>query len=320
MTHKAVALIPVAILVLVVTLMVIGVYLWPDSDEVAPRVTENPALPTEPDTGLSAGTVKRGAVAPSTPKEVAAILGQTTDKAEHLMRVEALPAQLSKEQVDALRWLLRDSSQDEALKNIVANRLRARRDTHLVEYLTEMLWDENETPKWRNYCVQQLRACYEEDPNPAILDTLFKAAEADEKMVRTCAVWSLARLATPVDKSQMPSEETLAKIRSLALEALQEKDAHFLITEAGVQSCARLGLKESLPGIRALAGDDGTEPVHLRIVAVAALGELKDMQSAPLFERLSKEATGQLQSAAQLALKRINAAGQAQEIAPHFSR
>jgi len=320
MTHKAVALIPVAILVLVVTLMVIGVYLWPDSDEVVPRVTENPALPTEPDTGLSAGTVERRAAAPSTPKEVTTILGQTTDQVEHLMRVEALPAQLSKEQVDALRWLLRDSSQDEALKNIVANRLRARRDPHLVEYLTEMLWDENETPKWRNYCVQQLRACYEEDPNPAILDTLFKAAEAYEKMVSTCAVWSLARLATPVDKSQMPSEETLAKIRSLALEALQEKDAHFLITEAGVQSCARLGLKESLPEIRALAGDDGTEPMHLRIVAVAALGELKDMQSAPLFERLSKEATGQLQSAAELALKRINAAGQAQEIAPHFSR
>jgi len=253
MTRKAVALLSVAILVLVVALIVIGAYLWTVPDQPAPRDNKEVSRSKEPNLESRAGAVDSEAVTAEPPKEVVSLLGQTTDRVEHLMRVEALPAQLSKEQVDALRWLLRDPSQNEALRNVVANRLRARRDPHLVEYLTEMLWDENETPKWRNYCIQQLRACYEENPSPAILDTLFKAAEADEKMVRICAVWSLARLATPMDKGQMPSEETLAKIRSLALEALREKDAHFFITEAGVQSCARLGLTEALPEIRALA-------------------------------------------------------------------
>ena len=104
----------------------------------------------------------------------------------------------------------------------------------------------------------------------------------------------------------MPDEETLGKIRALALKALREKEAHFLITEAGVQSCAHLGLSEALPEIRALAGNDDTKPAHLRVVAIAALGELKDRESISLLEKLSKEATGQLQQAANISLKKIN--------------
>lgn len=168
-----------------------------------------------------------------------------------------------------------------------------------------MLWDEKETPKWRNYCVQHLYQCYEDKPDAAILDTLFKAVDANEKMVRICAVWSLALVATPNDKSKAPDSETLKRIQAVALAALREKDAHFLITEAGVQSCARLGLTEALPEIRALASSGQTKPEHLRIVSVAALGDLKDTESIPLLEKFSKEATGQLQSAAKLALKRI---------------
>ena len=87
---------------------------------------------------------------------------------------------------------------------------------------------------------------------------------------------------------------------------MREKDAHFLITEAGVQSCARLGLTEALPEIRALAASNETKPEHLRIVSVAALGDLKDTESIPLLEQLSKTATGQLQSAARLALTRLS--------------
>ncbi len=173
-----------------------------------------------------------------------------------------------------------------------------------------MAWDERETPKWRNYCVQHLYSCYEEESDAAILDTLFKAAdpaETTEKMVRICAVWSLARAATPRDKRRAPDDETLGEIRAAALAALREKNAHFLITTAGVQSCARLGLTEALPDIRALAGDDATKPLHLRVVSIAALGDLGDQSDLALLDRLAASGTGQLKSAAALAAKKVRA-------------
>ena len=233
---------------------------------------------------------------------------------EHIRKPDDRPPPVARDGFEALR----NTSLAEAERNDIANSLLGRDNRRLVAELTEMLWDERESPKWRNYCVQHLYACYEKQPDPAIPGTLFKAAQCDEKMVRICAVWSLARVATPRDRARIPDEDTLGGIHALALQALREKNTHFLITEAGVQSCARLGLTEALPEIRALAGSDDTKPTHLRVVAVAALGELKDAESAHLLERLSNEATGQLQAAAQLALKRVKEAEGADqpELAP----
>lgn len=242
---------------------------------------------------------------PVPPASMPHIFDEKVSTVQRMKAVDALPNNQSTEVLSALRQLLRKSDEDKALRNNVANKLRQCGEPRLATDLTDMLWDEDETPKWRNYCVQHLFSCYEKEPNPAILDTLFKAAEADEKMVKICAVWSLSRIATPRDVDKKPDTETLEKIRALALEALREKNTHFLIAEAGVQSCARLGLTEALPEIRALAGSDETKPTHLRVVAIAALGELSDTESVPLLAKLSQEATGQVQAAAELALKRI---------------
>jgi hypothetical protein len=244
--------------------------------------------------------------AKKTPFPISTIFDLTVTMVHRMKAVDSLTPQQASESVAHLTWLLLKNDENEALRNNIANKLRECGDPNLVSNLTTMLWNEQETPKWRNYCVQHLYQCYEDKPDPAILDTLFKAAECDEKMVRICAVWSLACVATPDDKAKVPDEETLKKIQTVALAALREKDAHFLITEAGVQSCARLGLNEALPEIRALAASNETKPEHLRIVSVAALGDLKDTESIPLLEKLSKDATGQLQSAARLALTRLS--------------
>ena len=206
-----------------------------------------------------------------------------------------------------------DRSRNETARNNAANELRRRDDPRLVDDLTRMLWDERETPKWRNYCVQHLSNCYEERPDSSILDTMFKAAESDEKVVKMCAIWSLARIATPRFGSTAIDEAKTERIRKLALAALHDENAHFLIRQTGVQSCARLGLTEALPDIRKIAVSEDTKPRHLRIVAVAALGELKDAESTALLERLAKAATGQLRAAAELALKRIREAEAAEE-------
>jgi HEAT repeat protein len=223
-------------------------------------------------------------------------------------QVDALPNRLESDVVAELRSILSDSGEGALLRNNVANKLRQCGDGRLVADLTRMAWDKRETPKWRNYCIQHLYSAFENSRDPAILGTLFEAADpdrTDEKEVRICAVWSLARAATPRDKREAPDDETLGKIRAAALDALREKDAHFLVTTAGVQSCGRLKLKDALPDIRKLAGDEDTEPAHLRVVSLAALGDLGDDTDLPLLDRLAKSAKGQLKSAAALAAKKI---------------
>ncbi len=74
---------------------------------------------------------------------------------------------------------------------------------------------------------------------------------------------------------------------------------------AGVQSCALLGLKEALPDIRPLAASDATKPTHLRVVAVAALGDLGDETDLALLDRLATSAAGQLKGAAELAARKV---------------
>ena len=307
--HRHIVAITVAVIACIAAVGVVSYLRYPDQKQpsglqpqqtASPRADADEIKPvTTPPTDVSTPEVR----SPSSPA-----LDKSARTIERMKAVDALPRIQPSEAMSALHSILKEPSEDEALRNLVANKLRECGDPNLVADLTAMLWDENETPKWRNYCVQHLYQCYADKPDPAVLDTLFQAAEADERMVRICAVWSLARVATPHDKSKAPGEETLGKIRALALLALREKDAHFLITTAGVQSCARLGMAEALPDIRALASSDGTKPVSLRIAAVAALGELKDTESLPLLERLSREAAGQLQLAARLALKRISEA------------
>ena len=280
------------------------------------QLMEPVGSPVSPKVHMPEGSIVRSPTAVSsvetdgtaTPSSLEYVLDHSVSDVDRLKVVDTLPKQQAPEITASLTQLLKSRDEDEALRNNVASKLRECGDPNLVSDLTTMLWDEKETPKWRNYCVQHLYQCYEDKPDPSILATLFKATEAGEKMVRICAVWSLALIAAPRYGNQPPDKATTEKIRTVALGALKEKDADFLITTSGVQSCARLGLKEALPDIRALASSNNTKPTSLRIAAVAALGDLKDTESIPLLERLSKEATGQLQSAAQLALKRINEA------------
>jgi len=230
---------------------------------------------------------------------------------EHRHEIAELPSNINDEQKRALRQLLAMKEKSEFFRNTVANKLRQSGEENLVADLTEMAWDKTETPKWRNYCVQHLYTCYEhaEKPDPSIIDTLFTAADpaqSDEKLVRICAVWSLARAATLRDESKRPSADTIERIGEVAIDALREKDAHFLITTAGVQSCARLGLTDALPDIRKLAGDESTEPLHLRVVAVAALGDLGNADDLALLEALGSSKTSRLAKAAAHALKKIH--------------
>ena len=57
--------------------------------------------------------------------------------------------------------------------------------------------------------------------------------------------------------------------------------------------------------IRKLARDDETKPTHLRVVAVAALGDLGDEGDVALLERLSTAGSKRVTAAAKHALQKV---------------
>ena len=169
---------------------------------------------------------------PKIPPFLARAFDESEEIVQRMKAVEAAPHTRASETLAALRWLLRKRGENEGLRNIVANKLRECGEEHLVSDLTEMLWDEEETPKWRNYCVQQLYTCYRQEPDPAIVDSLLRAAECEETLVKICAIWSLSLIASEFSLSP----ELVGSARELALAALRDEEAHFLIRTAGVQS------------------------------------------------------------------------------------
>ena len=235
--------------------------------------------------------------------------------ADRMKAIDALGGDQPAEVLAEVRAVLLDRGEDEAVRNSAANRLRERGNARLVGDLTKMMRDPKESPKWRNYCVQHLYTCWEEAgaasrdgaTDDAIIKTLFEAAASEETLVRICAVWSLARAATCRDVKNRPDAETTARIRAEAMSALRDAGGGFLVREAGIQSCARLGLKEALAEVRALAADDATKPTHLRVVAIAALGDLGDCTDLALLHVVSASASGQLRAAADLAARKIEA-------------
>ena len=204
-----------------------------------------------------------------------------------------------------LMTTLTDRTYSPTTRNNAANLLLNASDPSLAGELVRMLRDSSESATWRNYCLQFLCLSYLQNQRADVLEAMTEACGYDEPKISSCAVWSLARVATPRDRRKTPDGETVERIRAAALDALSEKDAHFLIRTAGVQSCGRLGLAEALPDIREIAGNDNTKPTHLRKVAAAALGDLGDDSDLPLLERLASSARGQLKSAAALALRKI---------------
>ncbi len=151
------------------------------------RMSRQEPTPSKAIDGNSTPQKTRHAVAPRPliPQQLAAAFDESRGTIPRMMAVDALSHEQPAEVLVALRWLLKNPAEDEALRNNVANKLRECGEEHLADDLTEMLWDEKETPKWRNYCVQHLYNCYEEKTDTAILDTLFKAADptqTDEKL------------------------------------------------------------------------------------------------------------------------------------------
>jgi hypothetical protein len=143
---------------------------------------------------------------------------------ENLLRTADVPKLPQK----ALLPVVCDPSYTPATRNDAANRLLNSGDPLLAGKLVSMLRDKAENLTWRNYCVQFLRGCYEQEAtrtaspsgsslksgtgdgsgekeakksdrlsNQKVADALFEASEYPEPELSSCGIWSLAQLASP---------------------------------------------------------------------------------------------------------------------------
>lgn len=270
-------------------------------------------------TGTAAGTVTpdrtfptQGVVRQDVPR--APVMDKDAiDRAQKLGR---LPLSSVKKRANGLRANLKDKNQPAALRNIVANRLGDVEDKELPGALRHMLFDEEEWPKWRAYCVQQLHECYlREQESDACLDAIFKATEIDMPVIRKAAIWNLALIATSRQKEKRPSAEKIARIRQEVMRVFGEKDAAEEVTLAAVQAAGQMGIAEALPAVRAVVADEKTsKPFRLR--AVTVLGKLGGQSDLELLKKIGSNGSARFKKVVATAIDRIKARGEVERPEP----
>jgi len=119
--------------------------------------------------------------------------GLRTDSRSHVDRGTGLPVEVSRIPLDVIGG----RSKSPTDRNVAADELLRMREPRLPAELIRMLRDETENLTWRNYCVQFLRSCYEQDPQPVVLEALEDTCQHRLPELSSCALWSLAQLAVP---------------------------------------------------------------------------------------------------------------------------
>ncbi len=194
--------------------------------------------------------------------------------------------------------VLMDTKDDDAVRNEAANLLRRSACKDLSSRLTRILWNPQEGERFRSFCVQHLWLNLPkagEAEKAEIMATLHKCLADKHLAVRREALLALVR-----EKDAQGSE--LAVKWLSAPEGAEARDL-------AIHSVYELGLKERIPEVRKCLADP-SDPV--RIAAIVVLSQWGDEASRPAIEEAAKSKSYRLQNAAQMALKRMDAAKKAQ--------
>ncbi len=192
-----------------------------------------------------------------------------------LEAVHELPADLSPAERAALLAFLKCGEDDDngfVLKNDILNKLREQQ-VHPEEYVQAMAYlleDGLLDQVVRDYIVQHLRPCFEDNPSerPAVKKLLMKARSDRPGGTAAVALLALNSLAR-----DFPSEIDARTVADAAAEIAADPAAPHMSRTSAIQVCAQNGIRESLPAIRELAGDEAVSTA-LRISAIAAMGRL----------------------------------------------
>lgn len=193
-----------------------------------------------------------------------------------------------------------------ALKNDVANLLRAQvRFPDVLPWRLAAMWrDPLHDEVWRDYCIQHAGAAWPRIANKAARDevraVLWEAAADPAAPGSGTALIALRNLADS-------GAEARVKVAARAAASAESGAAPEGVRVTSLQIAAELGA----PGAAALARpilSDRSQPVHLRMSAVAALGMTGDASDLPALKALAETSDPRLRAAASSALRRLSEA------------
>jgi hypothetical protein len=222
-----------------------------------------------------------------------------------LLALRKLPRNLNREQLEQLRAIILDTSEKETLRNDALNILHKQNipPAWVGRELVQMWGDEEESARWRDFCLQHMAFAYGHSPDKqeiqqALLEASHLPSEGGKNFGGT-AMLSLQRM----------SEEDPALRRKLRAEATETLGASSSEMDEEKAVTALQVLKESdsaqaLQDARAIAGD-GSRLVRLRLSALSVLGEHGGAQDLDLLERLTEHEDNRIRRAAKIHLRRL---------------
>jgi HEAT repeat protein len=241
---------------------------------------------------------------PATPTNNPTLLNFVDKSAKNRLPVDfpaKIPALYTDEDIAWVLYVLRDSSDLDAIRNEAANLLRRSKVKNLEDHFYAILKNPAEKERFTSYAIQHLGDMMTEYRDGTANDSMARAATIRKQlsaaltdprlMVRSEALLALTRERDPT---------AVAIIRKGLTEPAGDQGQDLLIR------CAKeANLTDLIPAIRPLAY---SENQVVRIAAVNVLAQWKDEASRPAFEEASRSTIQRIQRAGDLALRLLDPA------------
>ncbi len=274
---------------------------WPEKEVVDERTPSSPMRkPAAEESRASRPTVEPAYVPPATRD---AAVGRFVDRrAKDRVTPDItsrMPKLRHKEDVRAVAFVLRDTTDDDTVRNEAANLLRRSSYAGLGDDLISVLDNPNEGPRFRSFAVQHLWQGATEasgGERSRIVEKLREALEDRDVPVRREALLALVRLGDEAGKE--------AAVRWLMAEGGEG------VRDAAIRCVRELDLREHASTIRRFLRDENEV---VRVAAIVTLSQWADEESRPAFETAAESDSVRLRRAGKLALRTLDRVARAQE-------
>ena len=206
---------------------------------------------------------------------------------------ERIPSVTDPVQVAAVVYVLKDSTDEDTVRNEAMNLLRRSGFSRLDDVLLAVLDQPSEKERFRSFVVQhlghELTTVDGQDRKERIANRLQRAMNDPQDSVRREALMALVEAGDSTALGSLISglsDPSCAGLRDLYIRFLLEQNN-----------------REAIPAIRKLANDPDEAT---RIAAIHALGKWRDENSRPLLSEALKSDQERTRRAAELALNRLD--------------
>lgn len=223
---------------------------------------------------------------------------------ERLRLVNSLPRNLSEDDRKALYYYLKyekNNINTHVMKNDMLNILRDQKTPpdELTDVMLDLFYDKSQDIVIRSYALQHMRPWYldERMQDPAIRQAFYDGLEEKENEIAGVALLALNYMAeqdTDFDKNIISQK---------AAEMAADENTYILTRISAVSISGRMKNPEALETIRNLTST--TQPMALKLSAIASLGELGDHKDIYTLQKISSSGKRPFSTAAKAALKKI---------------